>query len=142
MASSSNSRSSGLEASFGVRDFGLIEHTYEGHQMFCECGLKAPRWTSWRPWSIGRCFYGCPNFLNADLRCAYFVWHDFELTIERATEFVKLLINEKKCMSNEIAALKSQAMPHQVLTCKNMAKEMELNWRKLYKILCQELLMM
>ncbi|GLU05081.1 hypothetical protein SLE2022_222000 [Rubroshorea leprosula] len=108
MASSSNSRSSGLEASSGVRDFGLIEHTYEGREMFCECGLKAPRWTSWRPWSIGRRFYGCPNFLNADLRCAYFVWHDFELTIERATELLKLLINEKKCMSNEIAALKRQ----------------------------------
>ncbi|GKV20121.1 hypothetical protein SLEP1_g30284 [Rubroshorea leprosula] len=164
MASSSNSRSSGLEASSGVRDFGLIEHTYERRQMFCEFGLKAPRWTSWRPWSIGRRFYGFPNFLNADLRCAYFVWHDFELTIERDTELLKLLINEKKYMSNEIAALKRQlkqrklggtvpvldespvsvesSLPHQVLTCKNMAKEMELNWRKLYKMPCQELLMM
>ncbi|GKV23660.1 hypothetical protein SLEP1_g33364 [Rubroshorea leprosula] len=64
MESSSNSGDRPCRASAGasdgamartvVRDVGLVEYNYEGPQMYYECGFKAPRWTSWRPWSIGR----------------------------------------------------------------------------------------
>ncbi|GLT68409.1 hypothetical protein SLA2020_406430 [Shorea laevis] len=118
MESSSNSRAGPCRASAGasdgaiartiVRDVGLVEHNYEGPQMYCECGFKAPRWTSWRPWSIGRRFYGCRHFLNEDLKCPYFVWHDLELSHEKATELLKLLITEKKALTTENSVLRRQ----------------------------------
>ncbi|GKV31467.1 hypothetical protein SLEP1_g40152 [Rubroshorea leprosula] len=118
MESSSNSGGGPGRASAGasdgamartvVRDVGLVEHNYEGPQMYCDCGFKAPRWTSWRPWSIGRRFYGCRHFLNEDLKCPYFVWHDLELSHERAIELLKLLITEKKALTTENSVLRRQ----------------------------------
>ncbi|KAK4855592.1 hypothetical protein QYF36_008785 [Acer negundo] len=59
--------------------------SYSGSRI-CDCGLNAKLRTSTTVRNLGRRFYGCPNFVNGNVKgCGYFEWVDnssFEVAIE------------------------------------------------------------
>ncbi|KAK1584609.1 hypothetical protein Q3G72_034429 [Acer saccharum] len=55
----------------------------------CDCGLDAKLRTSTTIRNPGRRFYGCPNFVNGNVkRCGYFEWVDSS-SVEVAREEVQ-----------------------------------------------------
>lgn len=48
-------------------------------KMFCKCGFECPIWTSNKPNTKGRRFFGCPLYKEKDKYCGYFQWCDEDI---------------------------------------------------------------
>ena len=42
--------------------------------IICKCGFECPIWTSKKPNSKGRSFFGCPLYKDKDKYCGFFQW--------------------------------------------------------------------
>ncbi|KAK1389994.1 hypothetical protein POM88_018172 [Heracleum sosnowskyi] len=104
--------------------------TSQKSPIICKCGYECPMWTSQKPHSKGKRFFGCPFYKVREKYYGFFTWYDDVDRVSKTNEMTyKIAALEAKI--SELQALKKMEVGE--LEFKLKVKDAEISHLKWFK---------